>query len=149
MRVLAMLAFAMLAATPAIAAMPPITDEQLQQSAGMVVTGHVISIGVKEVTSYPEHIGFRLWYKNRLVRAIYTVTISADLIDKGVLEQGVNQVVFTAWSPVEVPKGFMIENVTMRPDLRVGDRVKAYLAHEEPDAWYIFHEQGLKLLPKE
>jgi hypothetical protein len=36
--------------------------------------------------------------------AIYIVTISADLIDH-VLEQGIKQVVFTAWSPVEVPKG--------------------------------------------
>jgi hypothetical protein len=145
----AMLVSAVLAATPAIAVMPPITDVQLQQSAELVVTGRVIGIDMKKDTSYPDHVGFRLWYRNRLVRAIYTVTISADRIDKGVLDQGAKQVVFTAWSPIEVPEGFMIENITMRPNLRVGDRVKVFLAQNEPGAWSIFHEQGLKVLPPE
>ena len=130
------------AAWPARAIPPPLTDEQLVASADLIATGTVQGIKERDEVSHP-YDGSR--YRT-MVMAYLTVTVRVQGMEKGSMPPGNRTVCFIVEQFKVRPKD-MVGGPISPPDLRVGNRVKVFLPSNEAGCARIYNGQDIQVLP--
>lgn len=137
---LAIISFGGLLLGSSRAEVPPMGDAQLQAMAGLIVTGHVVSVSVRKEVH-------REGALERLVMAYHTVTMTVDSVQKGTVPGQAKQISFVGENNIETPKRWVGGSNTLRIPLHQGDHIKVYLVRQD-DSWVLFHHMGIKLLPE-
>jgi hypothetical protein len=140
-RIAAWTVMALSIASPLLAEVPPLKEEELREKAQLVVVGSVKGIKTREVSP-----------QSGFVNINYTLTVSVQSVEKGQLETDDKSIVVHAWSAKKRPSGWAGPggHYALKGDrglayLKKGSGVQLFLQRKKDGTYDILSPNGFTL----